>query len=377
MSYSNNDNNNDDINSLSENFLNLIHLGLDINHLSPSTKHLGLDINYFSPSTKSMIRKYKSPPKTTSKHQNFLTGGLNVSMIPQTIYNENFFKDDYKIISSNIEKPDVIVRSKIDIDKDDDLFLENDRNYDLLYNKIYKNFDIDEQYITRSNIFEDQIFINSKMFKILIDWIVEIHGVFNHSLETLYLTVHLIKEYIAKVKNIRISKLQLLGITCYFIASKYEEEFCVNTNKLVHLTDNAYTKIEIYEFETEVLSALNFDIKIPTTYFFLRRYLQAAKFSRRNMLLAIYISERLLQEAAFHKYLPSELAAACIYLSQKILLVKNWSNRLIYYTNYTEDHISKIADEIEVTCRTVDESTNAVYNKYRSIKYKSVSLLFN
>jgi len=60
------------------------------------------------------------------------------------------------------------------------------------------------------------------MRAILVDWIIEVHLKFKLLPETLFLTVGLIDRYLEKVK-IKRGNLQLVGVTCMLVASKYEE----------------------------------------------------------------------------------------------------------------------------------------------------------
>ncbi|KAL7870683.1 hypothetical protein SRHO_G00081800 [Serrasalmus rhombeus] len=55
---------------------------------------------------------------------------------------------------------------------------------------------------------------------ILVDWLIQ--EVFNFSEETLYLAIHLLNRALRCVK-VSVSSLQLLGVTCLFIAAKKEE----------------------------------------------------------------------------------------------------------------------------------------------------------
>jgi hypothetical protein len=49
------------------------------------------------------------------------------------------------------------------------------------------------------------------------------------------------------------SKLQLLGVTCFFIASKFEDKFPPELTQLIFYCDNIYTKEDILLKETQVL----------------------------------------------------------------------------------------------------------------------------
>ena len=62
------------------------------------------------------------------------------------------------------------------------------------------------------------------------------------------MTVNLIDRYIEK-EQISRQKLQLVGITCMFIASKYEEIYPPDLRDFVYVTDKAYTKRQILKME--------------------------------------------------------------------------------------------------------------------------------
>merc|ERR1712098_733930 len=47
-------------------------------------------------------------------------------------------------------------------------------------------------------------------------------------------------------------KLQLVGVTAMFIASKVEEMYAPEINDFVYITDNAYTAVEIRQMELRV-----------------------------------------------------------------------------------------------------------------------------
>ncbi|GFQ05104.1 g2/mitotic-specific cyclin-2 [Phtheirospermum japonicum] len=64
--------------------------------------------------------------------------------------------------------------------------------------------------------------INEKMRSILIDWLVQVHGKFELSPETLYLTINIVDRYLAS-KTTSKRELQLVGLSSMLIASKYEE----------------------------------------------------------------------------------------------------------------------------------------------------------
>ena len=71
--------------------------------------------------------------------------------------------------------------------------------------------------------------------------------------------------------TVRRNKLQLVGVSAMFIASKVEEMYAPEINDFVYITDNAYTSAEIREMELRMLRTLGFDFSRPHPLHFLRR----------------------------------------------------------------------------------------------------------
>ena len=86
------------------------------------------------------------------------------------------------------------------------------------------------------------------MRAILVDWIIEVHLKFKLLPETLFLTVGLIDRFL-ELEQIQRSSLQLVGVTAMLIASKYEEIYAPEVRDFVYITDNAYTRDQIFAME--------------------------------------------------------------------------------------------------------------------------------
>ena len=89
-----------------------------------------------------------------------------------------------------------------------------------------------------------QSHINERMRAILVDWLVEVHLKFKLVPETLYLTINLIDRYL-NLAEVSRPKLQLVGVTCLLIASKYEEIYPPELRDLSYICDRAYTKNDV------------------------------------------------------------------------------------------------------------------------------------
>lgn len=164
---------------------------------------------------------------------------------------------------------------------------------------------------------EKQEDINERMRSILIDWLVEVHLKFKLVNESLYLTVNLIDRYLEKEQVSR-QQLQLVGVTAMLIACKYEEIYPPIVKDFVYITDNAYTKEEILSMERKMLTTLDFNIQITSSFRFLQRFSHVAKANELVVNMARYLIELSLVHYKMMKYSNSNLAASALYLSLKM-----------------------------------------------------------
>jgi cyclin B len=190
-----------------------------------------------------------------------------------------------------------------------------------MVNEMYENFNIlEKEYAVSENYLVAQPYVNDKMRTILVDWLVEVHLKFKMVPETLYLTVNLIDRYLEK-KQVRRSKLQLVGVAALLLSSKYEEIYPPELRDLVYITDRAYNKQDILEMESDIVNTLDYHLTVPTIHSFLCRYLKAAHADRTMVQLACYLCERTLQEYSMCEFLPSTIAATAVLIARKSLKV--------------------------------------------------------
>ena len=115
-------------------------------------------------------------------------------------------------------------------------------------NDMYTHFRMKENITSvRPMYMETQPHINQKMRSILVDWLIEVHLKFKLVPETLYLTVNLIDRYLERAEVSR-AKLQLVGVSCLLVASKYEEIYPPELRDLVYICDRAYTRQDVSLF---------------------------------------------------------------------------------------------------------------------------------
>jgi G2/mitotic-specific cyclin-B, other len=65
-----------------------------------------------------------------------------------------------------------------------------------------------------------------------------------------------------------------VGVSALLIACKYEEIYPPELKDFVYITDRAYSKEDVLQMEFLILSALSFDLTLPTSLRFLERYMR-------------------------------------------------------------------------------------------------------
>ena len=162
-----------------------------------------------------------------------------------------------------------------------------------------------------------------KMRGILVDWLIEVHTRFRLLPETLFLAVNIVDRFLSQ-KVVPLDKLQLVGITAMFIASKYEEVLSPHVGNFVHVADDGFTIEEVLSAERYTLSTLKYDLSYPNPMNFLRRISKADQYDIQTRTLGKYLMEISLVDHRFLEFRQSHIAAASMYLARMILERGPW-----------------------------------------------------
>nr|XP_029119507.1 cyclin-A2-1 isoform X2 [Elaeis guineensis] len=217
--------------------------------------------------------------------------------------------------------------------------------------------------------------ITHGMRGILIDWLVEVSEEYRLVPDTLYLTVNIIDRFLSH-NYIERQRLQLLGVTCMLIASKYEEICAPRVEEFCFITDNTYTKAEVLKMESQVLNYLGFQLSVPTIKPFLRRFLRAAQACYKVPSLALgylanYLAELTLIDYNFLEFLPSVIAASAVFLARWTLDQSDqpWNLTLEHYTSYKASDLKATVLALqELQMNSKNCPLNAIREKYRQQK---------
>merc|ERR1719461_666778 len=97
--------------------------------------------------------------------------------------------------------------------------------------------------------------LKQRMRCVLFCWLVDVNLKFRLREESLWHSFMLIDRFLSK-KDIKRNRLQLIGATCLWIASKYHEIYPPLARDFVYIADNAFTVATLQQAEVEVLNTL-------------------------------------------------------------------------------------------------------------------------
>ncbi|KAL9604488.1 MAG: hypothetical protein Q9219_000453 [cf. Caloplaca sp. 3 TL-2023] len=233
--------------------------------------------------------------------------------------------------------------------------------------------DLEDATMPNPDYMEHQHRLEWHLRGVLVDWLIEVHTRFHLLPETMFLAVNIIDRFLS-TRVVELEKLQLVGITAMFIASKYEEVLSPHVQNFKHVADDGFSEEEILKAERFVLAALNYDLSYPNPMNFLRRISKADNYDIQTRTLGKYFLEISLLDHRFLPYPPSHIAAGAMYLARVILERGEWDATLAHYSGYTEDEIEPVFKlMIDYLRRPVVHE--AFFKKYASKKFLKGELL--
>ena len=94
--------------------------------------------------------------------------------------------------------------------------------------------------------------ISDKMRQILVDWMVDVHQSFELREETLHLAFMYLEQFQNR-NSIKKEQYQLIGITCLWIASKYEEIYPPRMKNYIQITAHTYSAVQLKDMEGKII----------------------------------------------------------------------------------------------------------------------------
>ncbi|KAI0346135.1 hypothetical protein BDW22DRAFT_722216 [Trametopsis cervina] len=180
--------------------------------------------------------------------------------------------------------------------------------------------------------------INWDLRQKLVDWLLQVHLRYHMLPETLWIAINIVDRFLTK-RVVSIIKLQLVGITAMFIASKYEEILAPSVDEFVYMAENGYNRDEILKGERIVLQTLEFKIShYCSPYSWMRKISRADDYDTQTRTLSKFLTEVTLFDYRFLRVKPSMIAAIGMYTSRR-MLGGDWNEAFVHYSGFTEEHL--------------------------------------
>lgn len=226
---------------------------------------------------------------------------------------------------------------------------------------------------------QDSNNINEKHRGVLIDWLSHSSANWEPNDETLFLSINIIDRYISK-KKISLEKFQLLGITSYFIASKFEYMNLQILDELVLSCKNLFTANNIIEMEHDILTTLNFDICFISSYKFLYYFYIFGEFNNSKL---FYLSQLILEICCLNieimTFSQSKRAICSLLIAKKCLQIKTGNeNNIINLCKMNECEIKEIQKKIVLFLNFIirRDKECLILEKFTRYKYMKVTDVF-
>ncbi|XP_008291124.1 G1/S-specific cyclin-E2-like [Stegastes partitus] len=127
--------------------------------------------------------------------------------------------------------------------------------------------------------------LQPRMRSILLDWLIEVSEAYTLHRQTFYLAQEYFDRFMLTQSNIEKGILQLIGVTCLFIASKMEESSPPKLSDMVYVTAGTYFEEEVLQMELIILKELQWNLCPETLVSWLQVYFQLASMDTHSDLL--------------------------------------------------------------------------------------------
>lgn len=229
------------------------------------------------------------------------------------------------------------------------------------------------------NYFELQKEINPKMRSILIDWLIDVHNIFNFKQETLYTAIYIMDSFLS-IKLIQRKRFQLLGITSLLISTKFNEIYLRKMRDYALVTDNAYTIDDIKKMEQEIVKTLNFNFLVPSALSFFGIITKKIGISEDINIYKFgeFLMESFLIDFKSLYFSYSTIAWDSCYIAMKFYKMKNYqicyNNKLFSVKNNVCNNdlyaIKKCAKNIwGVISEIINSNFQSLFNKYSKYSF--------
>ena len=237
----------------------------------------------------------------------------------------------------------------------------------------------------------------------MVDWMIEVLSVFDCMDETFFLSVNIMDIFFQRTKKVFHNEdVHLIGITCMFISSKFQEIYPLSLKNIIKkVGHNLFTGDAIKKMEYQILSDIGLDVLVSTSiYDFLKTYFYDFFYNNNNLiknncdmnifndikLMAKYLSKLVLHYEHFYLYENSIKAIGCIitaiklvgyYLKEKFTqnernIYNQWVLFLLEQDNFDKQKVESLVNKIYLAFNHYQKSKSIARNLNRFMKLNFV-----
>ncbi|XP_025772504.1 cyclin-F [Puma concolor] len=215
---------------------------------------------------------------------------------------------------------------------------------------------------------------------ILIDWLVEVATMKDFTSLCLHLTVECVDRYLRR-RLVPRYRLQLLGIACMVICTRFISREILTIREAVWLTDNTYKYEDLVRMMGEIISALEGRIRVPTVVDYKDVLLTLVPEAPRTQHLCGFLCELSLLHTSLAAYAPACLAAAALLLARLTHgQTQPWTTRLWDITGFSCEDLIPCVLSLHQKCFHDDApkdyrqvSLTAVKQRFEDKRYEEIS----
>uniref|UniRef100_A0A8C9K8K5 Cyclin-F n=1 Tax=Panthera tigris altaica TaxID=74533 RepID=A0A8C9K8K5_PANTA len=234
--------------------------------------------------------------------------------------------------------------------------------------------------VSKQQVFSVQKGLSDTMRYILIDWLVEVATMKDFTSLCLHLTVECVDRYLRR-RLVPRYRLQLLGIACMVICTRFISREILTIREAVWLTDNTYKYEDLVRMMGEIISALEGRIRVPTVVDYKDVLLTLVPEAPRTQHLCGFLCELSLLHTSLAAYAPACLAAAALLLARPTpRQTQPWTTRLWDITGFSCEDLIPCVLSLHQKCFHDDApkdyrqvSLTAVKQRFEDKRYEEIS----
>ncbi|CAD8091551.1 unnamed protein product [Paramecium primaurelia] len=224
-----------------------------------------------------------------------------------------------------VENPEEML-SPLDFKLDLSMIIQKNVKTEGFYNLVLQNYLGKQQKPFEFLNKDDKGFDDEERIRFL-NWLIEITHAYQMNCSTFFIACSILDEFQKKTQNITRYNLHLTGISCIYLASKFNDVKPLKIDQAIDISHKRLGRSKIFKKELEIFECLDHQLNFSNGFLFLtlllRLYLSKIKDKENDIIEIAYFTLKLccFDYELQSKYYQSEISAGC--LSYAVMLVNS------------------------------------------------------